>query len=110
MTKFASVLLAALVGSAIASPAAPPTVTQAPDLDKRVDIEPRAVTSTCTFSGATGAAAASASKTLCATIILSNVAVPSGVPLDLSGLNDNTHVRFSPQYAHFFSRKLTFRN
>ncbi|KAH7126008.1 glycoside hydrolase family 28 protein [Dactylonectria macrodidyma] len=94
MTKLVSLLLAALAGSVVASPAAPPTVTQAPELNKRADLEQRAVTSTCTFSGANGAASASASKTLCATIVLSDVAVPSGVTLDLGGLNAKTHVIF----------------
>jgi hypothetical protein len=31
---------------------------------------------------------------LCATIVLSNIAVPSGTTLDLSNLNDNTAVSF----------------
>ncbi|KAF7555760.1 hypothetical protein G7Z17_g1921 [Cylindrodendrum hubeiense] len=84
MAKIFPLLLAALAGSAIASPA--PVPTQAPDLDKRA--------TTCTFTGSNGAAQASASQKSCATIILSNVAVPTGVTLDLGSLNANTHVIF----------------
>ncbi|KAH6976291.1 polygalacturonase [Ilyonectria sp. MPI-CAGE-AT-0026] len=86
MTKIFPLLLAALAGSAIASPAAP-IVTQAPSLDKRAG-------ATCTFTGSAGAASASAQQKNCATIVLSDVAVPSGTTLDLSDLNDNTHVIF----------------
>lgn len=78
------IALGALVASAVASPVAEPAITAAPSLEKRA---------TCTFSGSNGAAAASASQASCATIVLSNVAVPSGVPLDLSNLADGTHVR-----------------
>ncbi|KAF2114335.1 endopolygalacturonase [Lophiotrema nucula] len=45
----------------------------------------------CTF---TDAASASKSKTSCSTIVLSNVAVPSGTTLDLTKLNDGTTVIF----------------
>lgn len=38
------------------------------------------------------AASASKSKTSCSTIVLSNVAVPSGTTLDLTKLNDGTTV------------------
>ncbi|KAF5007576.1 hypothetical protein FDECE_6107 [Fusarium decemcellulare] len=85
MTRLSAFLGALLLsGCAVASPA--PAPTQAPDLDKRA--------TTCTFTGADGAAKASASQKSCATIVLSNVAVPSGVALDLGSLNDNTHVIF----------------
>ncbi|KIL93978.1 polygalacturonase [Fusarium avenaceum] len=87
MTKLSFVLLAALAGYTAAVPAAP-AVTQAPKLET---LEKRAA---CTFSGAAGATQAIASKKQCATIVLNNVAVPSNTPLDLSGLNDNTHVIF----------------
>ncbi|KAH8697803.1 polygalacturonase [Talaromyces proteolyticus] len=50
--------------------------------------------SSCTFSGSDGAASASASKKSCATIVLSDVAVPSGTTLDLTGLRDGTEVIF----------------
>jgi polygalacturonase len=88
--------IAALAACAAATPVAEPAITAAPSLEKRA---------TCTFSGSNGAASASASQKSCATIVLSNVAVPSGVPLDLSNLNDGTHVRsfdtpISPLLAH----------
>ncbi|KAF3385558.1 Endopolygalacturonase [Penicillium rolfsii] len=76
---------AALAACAVATPAAEPAITATPTLEKRA---------TCTFSGSNGAASASAAQTACATIVLSNVAVPSGVTLDLSNLNDGTHVIF----------------
>ncbi|EED12048.1 polygalacturonase 2 precursor, putative [Talaromyces stipitatus ATCC 10500] len=50
--------------------------------------------SACTFSGSNGAALASKSKTSCSTIVLSNVAVPAGTTLDLTGLNEGTKVIF----------------
>ncbi len=68
-----------------AAPAATPAPTAAPDLEKRAS---------CTFSGSTGAAAVSKSKASCATIVLSNVAVPSGTTLDLTKLTTGTHVIF----------------
>lgn len=70
-----------------AAPAAvpAPAPTAAPDLAKRAS---------CTFSGSSGASAASKSKASCATIVLSSVAVPSGVTLDLTGLTSGTHVIF----------------
>ncbi|KXJ85702.1 the polygalacturonase [Microdochium bolleyi] len=46
----------------------------------------------CTF---TTAAAAKSGKKSCSTITLSNIAVPAGETLDLTGLNDGTHVIFS---------------
>ncbi|KAH7401322.1 endopolygalacturonase [Pyrenochaeta sp. MPI-SDFR-AT-0127] len=76
-----------LAASAAASP--PPTITNAP----KPDAVKRAVS--CTFSGAGGAALASQSAKLCSTMTLSNVAVPSGTTLDLSGLADNTNVIFA---------------
>ncbi|EKV11350.1 Endopolygalacturonase 1 [Penicillium digitatum] len=48
----------------------------------------------CTFSGPNGAQQAMNSKQACSTITLSNVAVPAGVTLDLTGLNTGTHVIF----------------
>lgn len=48
----------------------------------------------CTFSGSSGAASASASKKSCSTIVLSDVAVPSGTTLDLTDLEDGTSVIF----------------
>ncbi|KAK4897851.1 hypothetical protein LTR27_004623 [Elasticomyces elasticus] len=82
-----SVALALCSTGVVAVPA--PQVTAAPlaaDLAKRA--------TSCTFSGAAGAAAASKSKASCVTIVLSSVAVPSGTTLDLTGLKAGTHVVF----------------
>jgi polygalacturonase len=76
-------LVAASVSFVAAAPAAAPAPTAAPDLAKRA---------TCTFSGSSGAAAASKSKASCATIVLSNIAVPSGTTLDLTKLTTGTQV------------------
>lgn len=80
---FSSLLAVAAMGGAALVSAAPaaPAVTAAATLDKRAS---------CTFSGANGAASASKSKASCATIVLSNVAVPSGTTLDLTGLTKGT--------------------
>ncbi|KAJ6014797.1 hypothetical protein N7540_009388 [Penicillium herquei] len=77
--------LAGLAALAVASPAGP-AITAAPSLDKRA--------TTCTFSGSKGASSASVSQKSCSTIVLSAVAVPSGTTLDLSDLEDGTHVIF----------------
>jgi polygalacturonase len=74
------------VSAVVAAPAAAPAPTAAPDLAKRA--------TTCTFSGSNGASSASKSKTACSTIVISAVAVPSGVTLDLTGLTEGTHVIF----------------
>ncbi|KAF7719511.1 Polygalacturonase [Penicillium ucsense] len=84
-----SLLVASLALGALASPVAEPAITAAPSLAKRA--------TSCTFSGSSGAAAASKSQTACSTIILSNVAVPSGTTLDLSKLADDTTVIFEGQ-------------
>ncbi|PWN47943.1 endopolygalacturonase precursor [Violaceomyces palustris] len=55
----------------------------------RGNLEPRA---SCTF---TDAATAIAQKKSCSTITLSNIAVPAGTTLDLTGLNSGTSVVFS---------------
>ncbi|KAF2029564.1 glycoside hydrolase [Setomelanomma holmii] len=81
-----SILLASLSATALAAPA--PEITPAP----KAAIAKRAAS--CTFSGSTGAASASKSATACATIVLNNVAVPSGTTLDLSKLADDTTVIF----------------
>ncbi|KAJ5730451.1 uncharacterized protein N7483_004959 [Penicillium malachiteum] len=67
-------------------PPAAPAITAAPNLEKRA--------TTCTFSGSKGASSASKSQKSCSTIVLSDVAVPSGTTLDLSDLEDGTHVIF----------------
>ncbi|RDW69756.1 putative endopolygalacturonase E [Coleophoma cylindrospora] len=84
MVQLATALLFSAAAVVLAAPA--PAPTAAPDLAKR--------TTTCTFSGSNGASSASKSKTSCSTIIISAVAVPSGVTLDLTGLNEGTHVIF----------------
>ena len=86
MVAFSSrnLLGAALVAGVTASPVAEPAVTGVASLAKRAS---------CTFTGSDGAASASASQKDCATIVLSDVAVPSGVTLDLSDLEDGTTVR-----------------
>lgn len=82
-------LSALLIGAgALVSAAPAPTPTQPAKLKDRAD------NASCTFSGADGAASASSSKTSCATIVLSDVAVPSGTTLDLTKLNDGTTVIF----------------
>ncbi|KAK3114703.1 Polygalacturonase 1 [Teratosphaeriaceae sp. CCFEE 6253] len=83
-------LALALCGTAVvANPVPAPQVTAAPAIEQ---LEKRA--GSCTFSGSAGAASASKSKTSCATIVLSSVAVPSGTTLDLTGLTSGTHVVF----------------
>ncbi|KAJ5301721.1 hypothetical protein PENANT_c002G11477 [Penicillium antarcticum] len=81
-----SLALATWAVSTIASPVAQPAITEAPSLAKRA--------SSCTFSGSSGAASASKSQKSCSTIVLSDVAVPSGTTLDLSDLEDDTTVIF----------------
>ncbi|RAH46772.1 glycoside hydrolase family 28 protein [Aspergillus brunneoviolaceus CBS 621.78] len=83
-----SLALGAITVSANPAPE-PPAITAAPKVG---DLEKRATT--CTFSGSNGASSASKSKTSCSTIILSSVAVPSGTTLDLTDLNEGTHVIF----------------
>jgi len=68
--------------------AAVPMPTPAPDINNAVAIEKRA---SCTF---TDAAAASKSKTSCATIVLDGITVPSGTTLDMTKLTSGTHVIF----------------
>lgn len=94
-----SLLAAVAVRAAPANPAHP-MITEAPDVNL---VEKRATT--CTFSGSEGASKASKSKTSCSTIYLSDVAVPSGTTLDLSDLNDGTHVRSPGDPCSIFTRK-----
>jgi polygalacturonase len=90
-------LVASLAASIAASPVAAPAVTPAPDaaLVKRA--------TSCTFSGASGAASASKSQKSCSTIVLSSVAVPSGTTLDLSDLPDDTSVIFEGETTWGYS-------
>lgn len=80
---FKMLSLALLVGAGLTlvSAAPAPAPTLAAKLENRA--------TTCTF---TDAAAASKSKTSCSTIVLSNIAVPSGTTLDMTKLNSGTHV------------------
>ncbi|KAJ8107328.1 hypothetical protein ONZ43_g6768 [Nemania bipapillata] len=95
MISLSSALLLLTLGatgtlsSPVAEPVAAPAITPGPSLDKA--LQKRA---SCTFSGSNGASSASKSQASCATIVLSNVAVPSGTTLDLSDLEDGTHVIF----------------
>lgn len=59
----------------------------------------------CVFSGTEGAAKVKAGKTSCTTITLSNLVVPAGTTLDLTGLNKGTKVGIlitwcSSQFSH----------
>ncbi|RYO55882.1 Endopolygalacturonase [Alternaria tenuissima] len=80
------IFFTSLAASAVAAPA--PAITPAP----KPEVVKRA--SSCTFSGSNGAAEASKSQSSCATMVLSDVAVPSGTTLDLSSLADGTTVIF----------------
>ena len=80
---FSAGALVAALPAPNADAAAAPAPTPVAKLEDRA--------TSCTF---TDAAAASKSKTSCATIVLSNVAVPSGTTLDLTKLNDGTTVIF----------------
>ncbi|KAK4496532.1 hypothetical protein PRZ48_012512 [Zasmidium cellare] len=84
--KILAAVLALNANAIFANPIGAPEVTAAPSIDKRA--------TTCAFSGSNGASLASKSKTSCSTIVLSSIAVPSGVTLDLTGLTTNTHVIF----------------
>ncbi|KAL1628093.1 hypothetical protein SLS56_006024 [Neofusicoccum ribis] len=89
MVQLNNALAGMLVGAGAMVAAAPaPAPTAAPRLEdaqigKRADA--------CTF---TDASAASASKSSCSTIILSDITVPAGETLDLTDLEDNTYVEF----------------
>lgn len=85
-------LLAAFAWSAFASPVAKPVAPAAPAITPPPDIALAKRATSCTFSGANGASSASKSQKSCSTIVLSNVAVPSGTTLDLSSLPDDTTV------------------
>jgi hypothetical protein len=82
MTKLSVTLLATLAAYTNA-------VLAAPAVTKALNLEKRAI---CTFRGTDGATEASPSKVHCGTIVISDMVVPSGHPLDLPGLNDNAHV------------------
>ncbi|KAI7528433.1 putative endopolygalacturonase, partial [Hortaea werneckii] len=82
-------LALALGQTAVQGSPVAPMVTPPPnpaDVQKRAD--------SCTFSGSNGASSASASQGSCSTIVLSDIAVPSGETLKLNDLEDGTHVIF----------------
>jgi len=81
MVHFNNLALASILSSAA-------TVLAAPAAAKPED---RAA---CVFSGTTGAALVAKQKIGCATITLSNVQVPAGTTLDLTGLKSGTVVTF----------------
>jgi polygalacturonase len=85
MAQLAKILVLLLGAAALVL--AVPTPTAAPELNPAL-LKKR---SSCTF---TAASAASASKTECSTIVLDNIAVPSGVTLDLTDLTEGTNVIF----------------
>jgi polygalacturonase len=90
MVHFSTALGLLVTASAVlvsAAPAAAAEPTAAPGLAKRA---------TCTF---TDAAAVSKSKTSCATIVLNNIAVPSGTTLDLTKLNSGTQGRLAQEIS-----------
>lgn len=89
MVNFSSALVAiAIAATAVtAMPAAAPAPTAAPSL-KDAAVK-RGSSTACTF---TDAAAASKSKASCATIVLDNIAVPSGTTLDMTKLTEGTHL------------------
>ena len=97
-----SVLLGISIVLVNAVPAPVPT-TPAQLVDRT--IEDRA--SSCTF---TAASAASASKKSCSTIVLSNIAVPSGVTLDMTGLNSGTHVSIHPLVSRVYQSDFICRS
>ncbi|KAL6412493.1 putative extracellular polygalacturonase [Ilyonectria robusta] len=87
-------LLTALLAGATTVLAAPaPEPTAAPNLERAV-AKRASNGSSCTFSGSDGYSEASASKSSCATIVLSALTVPSGTTLDLTDLPDDTEVIF----------------
>ena len=89
MVSHSFTLLLALTSFCFSSPVAipGPAVTPAPARAHRKR-------ASCSFSGSSGASLASKSQQSCSTIVLNNVAVPSGTTLDLSDLNDGTTVIF----------------
>ncbi|KAK6498386.1 hypothetical protein TWF481_010977 [Arthrobotrys musiformis] len=86
LSRFLTALLAC--AGALAAPAPEPTA--APNLENAIAKRG----TTCTFSGTDGHLSASASKTSCSTIVISALAVPSGVTLNLEKLKEGTTVIF----------------
>lgn len=80
--------------SVIPVPSSKPTTASFAAARSIVTAAADASDASCTFSGSSGAASASKSKKSCSTIVLSDVAVPSGTTLDLTDLEDGTSVIF----------------
>ena len=89
MVRLSFAVVLATTTAVLGKPIAAPEPTPAPDL-KRATLDKR--TETCTFSGSGGASSASVSQADCSTIILSALAVPSGVTLELTSLEEGTTV------------------
>ena len=83
-----AILLGAGAGLVAAHPAVPSRASEA-ELSKRA---------TCTF---TSAASAIAGKKSCSAIVLSNIVVPAGTTLDMTGLTAGTTVTFSVRSEKF---------
>ncbi|KAF3290037.1 hypothetical protein TWF132_007233 [Orbilia oligospora] len=96
LSRFLTILLVC-AASALAAPA--PEPTGAPNLEDA--LAKRATT--CTFSGTDGHLSASASKTSCSTIVISDMAVPSGVTLNLEKLKEGTTVIFKGRTTFGYS-------
>lgn len=88
---FLTALLATTSG-VLANPVAIPGPLPTPPPSLKDAVAKRATS--CTFSGSDGYSLASVSKASCATIVLSSLAVPSGVTLKLEKLNDGTTVSY----------------
>ncbi|KAL1996673.1 hypothetical protein VTN49DRAFT_7538 [Thermomyces lanuginosus] len=82
LSALGSLALIAWATGVLATPVPDPMITPSPTLTKRQ--------SACTFSGSDGAAAAMESQAICATMTLSNIAVPSGDTLDFNPPEDTT--------------------
>jgi hypothetical protein len=92
IVHFAQTLGLAL-GVALVSASANPIPNPAPDLKNPVALQKRA---SCTF---TAASAVSKSKKDRATIVLDNIAAPSGTTLDLTDLESGTHAIICSPYV-----------
>jgi polygalacturonase len=86
MPSFIQTLGLGLSAALLVAASPMPAPTPGPQLNQALALEKRA---SCTF---TDAAAVSKSKTSCATIVLNNIAVPSGTTLDMTKLTSGTHV------------------
>ncbi|ORY61445.1 endopolygalacturonase PGa [Pseudomassariella vexata] len=93
MVQHLETFLAALLVASGVSAGPAPAPTPAPRLEDAV-IKRGNTSVSCTFSGSDGYLSANASKTACATIVLSALTVPAGITLDMEGLNDGTNIVF----------------